>query len=686
MVILIAAPLLVPLAGPGPPLPGSPLVLTDLQPSGGESFAGGTSINVSWNATHDNATWTWASLSYTLGGDGFFISAGEFSASNATQAWQLPRFNSTEARVRLCAAAPDGDRACIESSGNFTITATPPYFDLLSPSNHSGNVSLGASLALGMEGVDAASVSWTITPAVALTPMWSPDFRFLYLSPTTPFRACSAYTVTATADLGGTPGNFWWMFTTTCPSRLTNLSVGASILLEFTKAIDPTSMTWLITPSLTLTPVWRLNNTMLDLYPTPPFAPCTSYTIVFDGGGDFDGNPLLAGPFPNPLSWSTSCGPYIVSTDPADADMGVWFFDPVVIQFSEPLNLTKPFELRFDPPAFGMYSWSAGNTVLTFYASPPFYGCAKYTATVVHPDLIPGPVPNPWRFMTACVPPVITGIRKVAADTVRLEWWQEWTSPDIYRIYDSPDRFASWPWRLLGEVPAVGWRFDAVGHLTDGETHFYTVVGVYGTIEARSQMVVKVELDLGFDESTTNLYHVGLPYRSQFEPPLHASDVVPDFVNPPFVDILGTWDPATGARPYYFHFRGAWRGADFAIYPGQGLWLGTTRPSRWAIVGMDANVQLNFTAGREYWISLPYTSPYQTVSNLVLELEGSLNGSANSRIVEAAHWDAATQSLRIYSWTPSGWAGTDFGLAPGDALRLRVVGGFTWNPRLMGAP
>jgi hypothetical protein len=138
----------------------------------------------------------------------------------------------------------------------------------------------------------------------------------------------------------------------------------------------------------------------------------------------------------------------------------------------------------------------------------------------------------------------------------------------------------------------------------------------------------------------------------------------------------------------YYYFRGAWHGTDFTIGAGDGLWLGSRSTFTWVIVGTDRAVTLSFTRnaaplGNTNWISVPYTGTYLDASDLVVDIEGSTGAGANTKIVEVVKWDSATQSYVRFFWSPTGWTGTDFALAPGDAVYFTIVSSFSWQPRLV---
>jgi len=265
---------------------------------------------------------------------------------------------------------------------------------------------------------------------------------------------------------------------------------------------------------------------------------------------------------------------------------------------------------------------------------------------------------------------------------IRQEGW----IPDSFRIYESEDRFAPWPWTVLGETSLD--VFDAVGHLIDGRTHFYVVRGVKGSLESgNSSVLVKAELAFDFEPAATNLYFVSLPHGFPSNPPFQAGALAAELTDPvlgPNVDALFRWNSAANASAFYAWIRNAWRGTDFALDAGDGFWLGSRRPFTWAVLGNGTTVTLAFTAGQDRWISLPYTSTYRTASDIVRELEGSLNATANTKVTEVAIWDAAAQSLRRFSWTPAGWTGDDFAITIGVALRVSAVATFSWDPRILG--
>lgn len=296
-----------------------------------------------------------------------------------------------------------------------------------------------------------------------------------------------------------------------------------------------------------------------------------------------------------------------------------------------------------------------------------------------------------WSTPTVCQlviaspavnPPGSLSISRVTPDTVRLSW-NPVPGVDGYRVYESQDRFAAYgAWNFLGTTTAT--TFDAP-HLTDGLTHYYVVRSLLGASESRaSTMAAKTQLNIPFDASRTNIYWFSLPYRSEYT---KASDIANELASAK-VDVVGKWNPAT-QNSIVWYYRDKWRGTDFSISPGDGLYVGSVSAFSWVVVGTDQVVSLQFAVNPPpvanlNWRSLPYTSRYIRASDLVFDIEGGVGGGANTKIVEIRKWDGESQdAVYILEWTPTGWVGSDFVIGPGESVLFRIVASFTWQPKLV---
>lgn len=108
----------------------------------------------------------------------------------------------------------------------------------------------------------------------------------------------------------------------------------------------------------------------------------------------------------------------------------------------------------------------------------------------------------------------------------------------------------------------------------------------------------------------------------------------------------------------------------------------------WVVNGTDGAIALTFTfhppaSANLNWVSVPYTAAYRRASDVVLDIEGSLGGEANARIMEVGRWDPLVQRFVTFSWSPRGWGGADFSLVLGEGIYFRVVSSFEWTPRLL---
>jgi len=333
---------------------------------------------------------------------------------------------------------------------------------------------------------------------------------------------------------------------------------------------------------------------------------------------------------------------------------------------------------------------SGGNTVLTLTHSTPFTGGIQYCVTINGRDvdgilLVPGPVPNPFCFTTASGLPAPTGLRVSGPgpNDVILTW-NSVPGAASYVVYHSLNRLAAWPWSQLGTVTSPA--YVHTGAWNDGTTHYYIVRAKDATNlqSGNSTMGVKLVFPINFNGVSTNIYWFSLPYRSKY----HTAKDISDELTSIKIDVVAKWNPATQSSILWTFFRGSWRGANFAINPGDGLYIGVRSSFSWVVNGTDGSVSHGFTLypppnANLNWFSLPYTSPYTKASDLVTDIEGGTGPTAHVKIDIVARWNPATQSLQIYQWQTSGWTGTDFVLAPGDGIYFRITSSFNWTPRLI---
>jgi len=585
----------------------------------------------------------------------------------------------------------------------FTPLCPNPYVVLTDPVNNSFGVPLEQSIVVTFnKPMNPSTLVHSLTPTdVTLTPTWSDNNTVVTFDHLAPLLASQTYRMFVDgADTDGnglTPGsipNPWW-FTTVGASPYivdTDPAMGEidvpldkSIIVTFSEPMDTVTVSCVLSPvGITLTPAWSLGNTVLTLSHVTLFSPSTIYTVTCSGK-DMDGNDLVNGPIPNPWIFTTVgiVPPEITNTVPQDGATDVPLDQDIVVTFSEPMDtvtvscVLNPVGITLTP------AWTLGNTVLTLSHATPFLTSTTYTVTctgkdVDGNDLVPGPVPNPWSFTTVgIVPPEAPGglqVARVPPSTVRLTW-RAVPDADSYRIYESANRFAAFPWGVLGTTTAI--TFDA-NHLADGQTHFYIVRAVKSSLEgANSTMGVKIAKSIDYSPTSANIYWFSLPYHSSYA---RASDISTELTSTK-VSVVAKWNPAA-QKPYlWYYFRNKWRGTDFTISPGDGLYVGSVSVFSWAIVGTDANVVLSFTMNSPpkknvNWISIPYTGTYSKASDIANEL-------TSSKVVEIGLWNPVTQTTVRWYWTGSTWTGTDFAFSPGDGIYLTIASDFNWQPNLI---
>lgn len=237
----------------------------------------------------------------------------------------------------------------------------------------------------------------------------------------------------------------------------TGVSFNASIWVKFSEEMNTSSVIWTMAPDPSLCAhYWWDVNTLLEVRFANPWTENTSIAIQVDGK-DLDGNFLVLGPVPNPWSFTTGFGdaPYIVTTDPFDAEVDVPLDYPVTIWFSEPMDISSvtltvvPF-LGYQP------DWSNNNVTLTLYHTFPYSECVQIEIAIYGLDLDgnplgPGPVPNPFYFCTGCISPYI-----LVTDPSHGEEWVP-TDRNISIRFSEPMNTSSVFWTVTPDPGPGGW-------------------------------------------------------------------------------------------------------------------------------------------------------------------------------------------------------------------------------------
>jgi hypothetical protein len=593
-----------------------------------------------------------------------------------------------------------------------TGLAVNPYIVDTYPADGATGVPTGSCIWINFsKQIDQATFMWNIAPdPTGWSAVWSNGDQTVTLCHTTPYLEDTMYTVNVTAadDLAGNPlvpgpvPNPWsftteivspWIVDTSPADGAIDVPIDASIYVNFSEAMDMGTLIYVVVPDPGgWTASWP-SSTMLVLDHSSPFPECTVITVTISGD-DLQGQPLAAGPVPNPWSFTTVClAPYITVTDPADGAINVAVDYNITVTFSEPID-TPTFTWTIAPDPTGWTeAWSGGDTVVTLSHAVAFDQCQAYTVDVTAADdmdgnaLVAGPVPNPWIFDTICPGTAPGGLTVTRAfpSTVRLDW-NTVAGADSYNVYDSGDRFAAFPggWTMVNTVNNF-YEFNT--HLDDGMTHYYVVRAFNAAVGESTNSTMGVKIDKAFTVNPVgaNIYWMSLPYRSEYTT---AGDIATELTDTN-INIVAKWDRASQQIISYYYARGKWRGRDFAIAPGDGVYVSAVASFNWAIVGTDADITLDLPYSpmafkhNKHYVSVPYTGAYTLASDIVVDIEGGLGPGTNAFIIEVGLWDAGSQSERTYTYTPTGWAGDNFSISPGDGVYIRMSATYNWQPILL---
>jgi len=494
--------------------------------------------------------------------------------------------------------------------------------------------------------------------------------------------------------------SYSWRFWSICGPyiRATNPSNGSvnvdleqDIYVLFNEPMDVTSLQFTISPSgLTFMQQWTNNDSIMGLIPLGHFDECILYTMHIITARNKTGGQLLPWVIPNPWSFRVFCIPPHMSCFEPDPG-NVPPYSPLKICFSEPMN-ESTFNITIQPNViFDSIIWPDNQTVILNHTIP-LNNCTEYTLRIIVQSvqgepfrITPYPYPGPdfFTFRTYCSFSIHNlQVHRIGQDDILLTWTP---SPyaNNYVVYHSNYIFTLWPW---AEITITTNSSVLVNdHLSDGFNHFYIVRGFNESWQScNSTMGALWHTSFTLSSAHPNTYWFSLPYNTIYS---KASDIANE-LGPTKIGVIAKWNPSKQQSTLYYYTNNNWRGLDFTINPGDGLWIGITGDFDWVINGTDSSIPLQFTYrpllnSNYYWISLPYANNMDTASKLVLAIEGGLGPDNNTKIAEVGKWNYLMQRQEIFRHSLSGWSGIDFDINIGDSLWIKIVSTFLWTPELI---
>jgi parallel beta-helix repeat protein len=406
-----------------------PEIVSTSPVDGSENVSSNANIVVSFNKEMDLATVSFSCFPDPLG---WFVSwsndnkTATFSHNNFTE----KTFYTFQISTAKDIAGNDLNPSAIPNPFSFTITGdyVPPQISLTSPADTQANVQLDDDIIITFsEAMDTSSVGYTCLPDPGgWSPTWSNGDTQLTYSHNLFLNATSyTFTIISGKDIAGNnlvsgaisnPFSFATIgdvngpqITATIPmDNEFNIAIDSNIMVIFNEAIDTSSLTYTCSPDPGgWSEIWSGGNTQVTFL-HDPLEIGMSYTFQITAAKDISQNDLVAGPVPNPFSFTTqgdAVPPEIISTIPSNNEIDVEVDSDIIITFSEPIY-TPSFNY-FSTPDPGGWSeiWSNGNTIVTL-SHDPFVDSTTYTFQVITAmdvtmnDLDPNAVANPWSFTT----------------------------------------------------------------------------------------------------------------------------------------------------------------------------------------------------------------------------------------------------------------------------------------------
>ncbi|MET0591813.1 MAG: Ig-like domain-containing protein [Polyangiaceae bacterium] len=191
----------------------------------------------------------------------------------------------------------------------------------------------------------------------------------------------------------------------------TAVAVTTTVTVNFSKAMNPSSVTLSIAPSVPLgTAIWNPDYTSIAFSPPSAFAASTMYTVTVTGQ-DTAGRALTG---TNSFAFTTGAGadttaPQITSTTPANNATGVAASSAITIVFSEPMDVGSIVVTPVPDIPLGVAVFNTQNTQVTFTPTTALTPSTLYTLTVAGQDPARNKLPSSAGFaFTTAQPPVTT--------------------------------------------------------------------------------------------------------------------------------------------------------------------------------------------------------------------------------------------------------------------------------------
>jgi len=307
----------------------------------------------------------------------------------------------------------------------------PPSILATSPADGAVAVALNADVVVTFsEAMNTGSVTQTLPGVTLNTPVWTGGNTVATYSHAAPFTENTVYTMTITGGMDTTGDALVagvvpnpWDFTTvgvapsiisTLPANgASNVPIASTITVTFSEAMNTTATTLTLTPNPggSPSPAWTVGDTVLTWTPGAALSECTVYTLSVSGT-DVPGNALPA----NSRTFTTFCSsPYITAVNPLDGALNVAVNSDIVVTFSEAMNIAGVCTFTPVPVFAFLTGWNATNEIATLSPTAVLTPGTGYNITVACNDttgnaLVPGPVPNPFEFVTATgnAAPIVT--------------------------------------------------------------------------------------------------------------------------------------------------------------------------------------------------------------------------------------------------------------------------------------